>query len=101
MKIFLTTIFYMLLGAQLNAQAEMVENKGQWPAQVQFRAALPTGALWLESGGFTWQFFDPSILKFLHPVGSTPGEASSIYREHSYRVSMVNAQPVLPVGKKK
>jgi gliding motility-associated-like protein len=38
--------------------ARFEENKGQWPAQVQFRADIPGGALFLEKSGMTWHLVD-------------------------------------------
>ncbi len=85
MKNLLFSISLLFLSDTTLAQAEFIENKGQWPEQVAFRAGLPAGALWAENHAFTWQFFDPSILDYLHPASGN-ANASSIYREHSYRV---------------
>jgi gliding motility-associated-like protein len=99
MSKFSITILCLFGFAVCMAQAEFVENKGQWPNQVAFRASLPAGAIWAEHTAFTWQFFDPSILQYLHPAGgSTP--ASSIYREHSYRVNFEGCNSTIPIGSK-
>lgn len=65
--------------------AQFIENKGQWPDQVEFRTELPAGALWVEHNAFTWQFYDPAILEYLHPV-SGQKDPSPICRQHAYQV---------------
>jgi len=79
-------------------QADFVENRGQWPEQVAWRTSLPSGSLWVERSGFTWQFFDPSILAWLHPVDGMP-EGEPIHREHSYRMTFVGASSATPEGR--
>jgi len=81
------------------SQADFVENRGQWPSQVTARAELPAGALWVESGALTWQFFDPRVLGWLHPVDGIV-TTDSIYREHTYRVNFEGSQAPIPVHKK-
>jgi gliding motility-associated-like protein len=39
-------------GAQNYSNLELVENKGQWPSQVKFKAATPTGAFFLQPDGY-------------------------------------------------
>lgn len=73
----------------LRLEAQFIENKGQWPQQVAFRTDLPAGALWVENDAFTWQFYDPAILDYLHPVTGV-SDPSPICRQHAYRVSFLN-----------
>jgi len=81
-------IAFILFVSEISGQAEFVENKGQWPEQVGFRAALPAGALWAEGDGFKYQFYDPQILQFIHPADRSV-QASSIHREHVFKVNFV------------
>lgn len=71
-------------------QAEFVENKGQWPEQVRFKASLPHGTLWAEENAFTFNFYDPAILDYLHPKGK-PVPQDATYRSHVYKVKFANA----------
>jgi gliding motility-associated-like protein len=99
MRKFCCSILLLIIATTGRTQAEFIENKGQWPNQVAFRAALPAGAMWAESTCFTWQFYDPSILNFLHPAGSK-GPISSIHREHSFKVFFDGCKPTNPIGSK-
>jgi gliding motility-associated-like protein len=72
-------------------QAEFVENKGQWPDQVLFKASLPSGTLWAESGAFTFSFYDPGVLEYLHPQGK-PVPQDAQFRSHAYKIQFIEAQ---------
>lgn len=41
---------------EINSQYQFIENKGQWPEQVNFRADIPGGFIWLEKNKFNYQF---------------------------------------------
>ncbi|MCB0479031.1 MAG: gliding motility-associated C-terminal domain-containing protein [Crocinitomicaceae bacterium] len=41
---------------EINSQFQFIENKGQWPEQVNFRAEVPGGFIWLEKDKFNYQF---------------------------------------------
>jgi gliding motility-associated-like protein len=69
-------------------QISFVENKGQWPNKVLAASDLPTGKLWIENHGLTYQLLDPSFIQALHP-GST-NIVDSI-RGHNYHVRWVNS----------
>jgi gliding motility-associated-like protein len=92
-------LLFILAGNLLWGQAEFVENKGQWPDQVQFRIGLSTGALWVEQGALYYQFFDPEIVNYLHP-GAEVRRESGEYNEHSYKVKFTGAQLSQPLGDK-
>jgi gliding motility-associated-like protein len=92
MNRYLLSALSVLVGMAAASQADFAENRGQWPPQVRWRAQVPGGALWVESGALTWQFFDTSILEALHPTGETP-DFPLLYREHSYNVRFVGSSP--------
>ncbi|MCC6599258.1 MAG: PKD domain-containing protein, partial [Crocinitomicaceae bacterium] len=64
-------------------QAVFIENRGQWPERVKYRAEVANGSLWIENDRLTWQFFDPHIMDFIHPAGKAP-QGDPVYRQHSY-----------------
>ena len=72
-----------------------VENKGQWPDEVLFRADLPAGSFYLEADRFTLNFLDSEYLFRRHqehigePI-SKPLE--DFIRGHAYRVWFEGAQ---------
>ncbi|MBL0744374.1 PKD domain-containing protein [Chryseolinea lacunae] len=43
-----------------------IENKNQWPANVQFSATIPGGNMVLQRGGFSYRFIDQGKLQALH-----------------------------------
>ncbi|MFN8699351.1 MAG: gliding motility-associated C-terminal domain-containing protein [Flavobacteriales bacterium] len=92
-------VFLVLLTRSALGQADFVDNKGQWPSQILWRADLPHGALWVENQALTWQFYDPTILSKLHPGSSVP-DPDPLYREHSYRVHFEGASIPDPSAKK-
>ncbi len=92
-------IILVMTCAEMHAQADFVENNGQWPEQVRFRALLPGGTIWAEDECFTFQFFDPKILEFLHPTGSSE-DASSIFHSHSYKLHFPGSQAASIEGSK-
>jgi gliding motility-associated-like protein len=60
----------LVLGTQLLAHtpsahqvAPFIENKGQWPQQIRFKAALENGSIYLEQHGWVYTFYDKAPLK--------------------------------------
>lgn len=80
-----------------------VENKNQWPAIVLYKAEIPGGNLFLEKGGFVYDFGAVSYknMSMAHR-GPQVSDCKEPYRRHAYRVSFEGAQKnttVIPVGK--
>ncbi|UOQ72622.1 DUF7948 domain-containing protein [Hymenobacter cellulosilyticus] len=65
---------------------EFVENKGQWPARVQYLAELPSGRLFLEKTGFTYAFVDSKALDQHHDHGAPAAKLPA----HAYSMTFVN-----------
>jgi gliding motility-associated-like protein len=72
------------------SQTEFVENKGQWPDQVLFKASLPSGSMWAEQGAFTFSFYNPQILEYLHPQGK-PVPQNAQFASHAYKINFVGS----------
>src|SRR5690242_20305770 len=47
----------------------LTENLGQWTEQILFRAQLDGGALYIENGGLTFDFYDKKKYRALHHGG--------------------------------
>lgn len=65
-----------------------VENRGQWPSQVLFRADAPDAVVWCERGSILIDRFDASAVEKLHAgrgLGYDPN-ASRIIRHHAIRL---------------
>jgi gliding motility-associated-like protein len=52
-----------MAAAQVMAQAEFIQNKGQWDNRVQYRADFSTGSFFLENDGFTVLMHDTRDLE--------------------------------------
>lgn len=73
------------------AQAEFVQNLGQWPEQVCFGSRVPGGEVYLENNAFTYVLVDPIVQEFLHPADiSTP--IPEAFKMHAYKVSFLGSQ---------
>lgn len=70
----ISTVFCLLILSSVYCQQtdhspglyKFVENKGQWPEGVQFKAETDAGAIWLENQGILYQFKDFSNLEAIH-----------------------------------
>ena len=72
---------------------DYVENRGQWPAQVRYRAALQGGALFLTDSGFTYTYYDQAAIEtaLQLPTGQKPGSIAPAIPQHAYRVDFLGA----------
>ena len=61
-----------------------VENRGQWPEQVLYRALVPGGALYVEQEALTWVLWTGGPLA--HHGHRDDGHAHEPLRMHAYRV---------------
>jgi gliding motility-associated-like protein len=87
-----------------NPIIKFTENKGQWDANVLFRAQLDGGALFLEKNCFTYSFYEKEKLRknHVHSSDSPPTKEELEIKSHAFRVTMKNAlmpQSVLPQKK--
>lgn len=83
--------------------AEFIENKGQWPAQVKFRALLPQGAVYVTHTGLTFYLFNlptnhpEAPTKAFLPSNHIPGPSDPAFQTkinaHVYRVNFKGMNP--------
>ena len=68
-----------------------IENKGQWPEQVQFRTDIHSGALFLENTTLTYHFYDAGVLEQLH-AKEYPGKLDKLrMKYHAFKVHFEGA----------
>ncbi len=97
--------FLLLLSTALFGQDDfvhLIENKGQWPAQVLARTDLEAGNLYLEKDGFTYCFVDATaVSKRSHAhIGLIPrSEKPDKIHCHAVRVKFKNALSTVAVRK--
>ncbi len=75
--------------------APFTQNKGQWPAQVAYRARVPGGALFVERNAFTYSFHTGGPM-----ANHGHGQDEPVPEEHAhaFRVSFEGASPATPEG---
>jgi gliding motility-associated-like protein len=69
---------------------QFVENGGQWPAQVLYKADLAGGNIWLEKGGVLYQFLDLSGVERIHHDHSDDPK-DTLIRQHLLYAEFVDA----------
>ncbi|MFZ5553531.1 MAG: gliding motility-associated C-terminal domain-containing protein [Bacteroidota bacterium] len=69
---------------------KFIENKGQFPSTVQFKALINNGALFLENNRFVFHFMDNSVIEKLHRGEPVPAEEQFI-KGHSYSMTFDGA----------
>ncbi|TXB64716.1 T9SS type B sorting domain-containing protein [Vicingus serpentipes] len=78
-----------------NTYLSFTENKGQWNNNVQYRAKLPAGDLFLESNKLTYQFYRETDLERIddlhHGTLVNPSKEDSIINLHAFNVTFVNS----------
>ena len=82
-----------------SSSLQFIQNKGQWPGQVAFKAQAGPHSIWLENGRITYQLMNPGS----HPLAQLHAERfketidTSKYISHSYRASFVGAGKITPI----
>ncbi len=59
------------------SEIKFIENKNQWQKNILFKAELPSGALFIEPGAFTYSFFDGE--SFTKAIGKTHSKETARY----------------------
>jgi gliding motility-associated-like protein len=71
-----------------------VENKGQWPEQVSYRADMLNAALWVEDKGLRFAYLHPEDLEKYHDAfheDKHSQEEEMLCRAHAYSVEFLGA----------
>jgi gliding motility-associated-like protein len=104
-------LFFVFVAVNTNAQdysnLELIENKGQWPSQVKFKAATTVGAFYLQADGYKMLLHDRNDLQELaernHGHSHTAKDSDLSYRSataaddkfvlhsHAYEMKFLNA----------
>ena len=67
MKLLPTYILILFSSSLFSQQAgyKFLENKNQWPENVNYKAELKNGELYLEKNGFLFNFYDEKLMNNL------------------------------------
>lgn len=93
--IFVSVLLITAFSSAQSGEVRFIENKGQWPDQVLFKADIPGGSCYLESDRFRFDFLDSEQLFRCHQAHT--GEPlehplEDFLRGHAYSVHFVDAQ---------
>lgn len=84
---------FISLGLQAKETIYYKENKGQWPAPVQYRMDMNSSTLFIEESGITYVVYDAHVLHELHEKEHEGVDVMSIPIDyHAYKVSFEGAQ---------
>ena len=88
---------------------KFVENKNQWPSSVQYRAAIPSGFMFLKKDGVQYTYYDSKAIGRLHFANPTASAASrtnlakpdnQLIKAHSFEVKFLGANPAVNIQPK-
>jgi gliding motility-associated-like protein len=77
-----------------------IENKGQWNANVLYKVQLPSGALFLEKSGLTFNLINPELTAHRHEPAQTEKKNHKAKKKsfgHAYKVQFENTGQQLKV----
>ena len=83
----------------VSSQISFIQNKGQWPSQVKYKAEIPGGSFWIQSEGFAYEVFDSTIFIPDHKPNVLPDSVVTLFfLQHLENASLNVAaeQDVLP-----
>ncbi|MBL7963890.1 MAG: gliding motility-associated C-terminal domain-containing protein [Flavobacteriales bacterium] len=95
----LLTLLFGVLGTLSGAapRVPFTENKGQWPAQVLYRANIPGGVVFVERNALTYVLKKGGEMEH-HGHSHSPGHAHEPLRMHAYRVTFEGASGGMGAG---
>ena len=78
-----------VFGLHINAQNTFIENKGQFPQQVNAKVNLPSGALFIEAGKLIYTFYSGDQLSAIHDLQLFNKNIDA----HTYASEFINCSP--------
>ncbi len=102
MKRALLATFFLLFSAGLFAQYRFIENKGQWPDNVNFRAEIAGGYFYAENGALLFDFYDSETVSsvFGSHRGIEPIPVPDKLKCHAYKMTLAGANALCVEGQK-
>ncbi len=86
-------LFTVAMAVHGQSTPRFIENRGQWPEAVVFRAETPEATLWCERGALVIDRYDAGAIEKLHAghTGVYDPDASRVIRHHALRLRFTNA----------
>ncbi len=95
-KYFIVSVFFIASSAYAHdGVIKFVENKGQWPNQVNFKSFVPGGQIWLEKNKISYQF-----TKYPNLHANFTSQEKPIVQQHVVWAKFVGANENFKVNKK-
>jgi len=61
------------------SQISFIQNKGQWPQTVHYKAEIPGGNFWIETNGFAYELFDSIVFNPDHKPNVLPEAVTTLF----------------------
>lgn len=61
------------------SQISFIQNKGQWPGQVKYKAEIPGGNFWVQTNGFAYELFDSTLFNPDHKPSILPETTQTLF----------------------
>ena len=91
-KLLFCFMYALLLTVSASAQF-LIENKGQWPQQVLFRAEFSDATLYIEENGITMDLLDPEEQAQISDAHHLHDHAApELVHHHAYQVQFIDAR---------
>lgn len=95
-RFFFFSLLFLLSLCGAAQSLRFVQNKGQWPEEVQFRSEIPGGYLFALRDGFIYSFYDPAPIEARHARGGPHARRmsrppSDMIQAHAYKVTFEGA----------
>ena len=83
----------------MSGQIEFVQNNGQWHSNVQYKANVPGGSIFLENKAFTYRFYDADLVAQLH-LPDPEFEMPEFISRHAFQVEFLGSSNTQLSGEK-
>jgi hypothetical protein len=95
--------------SELSSELIFIENKGQWPSEINFYADIPGGQIFVRSNKLTFSFYDKEqyeILSQSHHLDGANGKSAglNVYQLDQYAMDLSfpgSNSAIRPIGKEK
>lgn len=93
----------LVLSVNLVGQGLFIENKNQWPAEVDFACNIPGGKLYLEKNELTFSLYDTEMVNAVfaaHKSSKSPSVVPKQLNCHAYKIRFKNKLQSTTLGEK-
>ena len=98
-RAFLYILLYLVIGLPLSFSNEIrfIKNDGQWEQPFLFKANLGNGALFIEKGAFTYNFFNLEAYHSHHSGTAKTSTSPNSQTSHAFKINFLGSNPLTEV----